>query len=319
MLGVELLRRALGIGLLHHLVKPDVAAIAHLALVAGVLDDDDVLERVEVGHHRVDLLLDRRRLALAPRAVDRDQRLGVGELHPLLDRVRREAAEHDVVGSTDPRTREHRHHDLGDHRQVDPDDVALLDPHRLERIGEPLHVAVQIRVGDVALLALLAAPVIRDLVAAAGLDVAVQAVVGGVDRAVGKPLVERGVGVVEILSRLLEPVQFLGLRHPPALPVALGFVVDRRVIEQSLRTEGFGGVELLDLEHLLELALERAAPCLSRCRVCHCKPLLRTNLASHTGQPETPAVSPAPEPAAVIAALCLLVVPQTGERYGSVC
>jgi hypothetical protein len=37
----------------------------------------------EVGHDLVDLLLDRRGLALAPRAVDGDERLGVGELHAL--------------------------------------------------------------------------------------------------------------------------------------------------------------------------------------------------------------------------------------------
>jgi hypothetical protein len=56
---------------------PHVASVLHLAVVAGVLYDDDVLERVEALHHAVDLLLDRRGLALAPRAVDRHQRLGV--------------------------------------------------------------------------------------------------------------------------------------------------------------------------------------------------------------------------------------------------
>ncbi len=46
------------------------------------------------------------------------------------------------------------------------------------------------RVGDVALLPLLAAPVVGDALAAAGLDVAVEAVGGGVQLAVGEPLVE---------------------------------------------------------------------------------------------------------------------------------
>ena len=41
--------------------------------------------------------------------------------------VRREAAEDDVVRRADARAGEHRHGDLGDHRQVDPDDVARLD------------------------------------------------------------------------------------------------------------------------------------------------------------------------------------------------
>ena len=38
---------------------------------------------LEVAHHLVDVLLDRRRLALARGAVDGDQRLGLGELHAL--------------------------------------------------------------------------------------------------------------------------------------------------------------------------------------------------------------------------------------------
>ena len=65
------------------------------------------------------------RLALAGGAVDRDQHLRLGELHPLAHRLRGEAAEDDVVRRADPRAGEHRDDDLGDHRQVDPDDVAL--------------------------------------------------------------------------------------------------------------------------------------------------------------------------------------------------
>ena len=87
--------------------------------------------------------------------VDGDQRLGLGELHALLDRVGREAAEDDVVGRADARAREHRHRHLGDHRQEDPDHVAGLDAALLEHVGEPLDVAQQVGVGDVALLALL--------------------------------------------------------------------------------------------------------------------------------------------------------------------
>ena len=97
----------------------------------------------------------------------------------------------------DARAGEHRDDDLGDHRQVDPDHVALFHPEVLERVGEALDVAVQVGVGDLALLALLAAPVVGDAVAAAGLDVAVEAVVLGVELAVGEPLVEGRVGVVD--------------------------------------------------------------------------------------------------------------------------
>ena len=177
MLGVELLGRALVGRLLHDVLVEDVAAILHLALDAGVLDDDDVLERLQVGHDVVDLLLDRGGLALAPGAVDGDQRLRLGELHPLPDRVGGEAAEHDVVRRADPGAGEHRDDDLRDHRQEDPDDVALLDPEILQRVGELLHVTVELGIGEVALLALLTAPVERDPVPVAGLDVPIEAVI----------------------------------------------------------------------------------------------------------------------------------------------
>jgi hypothetical protein len=80
-------------------------------------------------------------------------------------------------------------------------------PVVLERVGEALDVAVQVGVGDVALLALLAAPVERDAVAVAGLDVAVDAVVGDVELAADEPLEERRVGPVEHRVPLLVPVQ----------------------------------------------------------------------------------------------------------------
>ena len=115
----------------------------------------------------VDAILDRRGLALARRAVDRDQHLRLGELHALAHRLGGEAAEDDVVRGADARAREHRDDDLGDHRQVDPDNVALAHAELLQRAGEAFDLGEQLRVGDVALLAVLAAPVQRDALAAA--------------------------------------------------------------------------------------------------------------------------------------------------------
>jgi hypothetical protein len=120
---------------------------------------------------------------------------------------------------------------------------------------------VQVGVGDVALLALLAAPVERDAVAVAVLDVPVDAVVGDVELAADEPLRERRVGPVEDLVPLLEPVQRLGLLGPPALVVLVGLVVDRRVVPQRVALELLRWVELLYLEQLLELALQIGAGC----------------------------------------------------------
>ena len=72
-------------------------------------------------------------------------------------------------------------------------------PHAevLQPVGQALHVAMQVRVGDVAFLALLAAPVVGDALAEPGLDVAVQTVVGHVERPVGEPRDERGIRLVQ--------------------------------------------------------------------------------------------------------------------------
>ena len=57
---------------------------------------------------------------------------------------------------------------LGDHRQVDVDAVALVDAEALERVGEALHLAVQVGVGERAGVAGLALEEDGHLVAVAG-------------------------------------------------------------------------------------------------------------------------------------------------------
>ena len=148
-----------------------------------------------------------------------------GHLHPLPHRVRGEAAEDHVVRSADPGAGEHRDDDLGNHREEDPDHVPPADAEVLQAVGQALHVAVQVGVGDVAFLALLAPPVVGDALAEPGFDVPIQAVVGDVERAVGEPRHERRLGLVEHRAEGRVPVQFAG---PPG-PVALGIPRGSRV------------------------------------------------------------------------------------------
>ena len=248
MLGVERDRLALVLGGVEDLVVEDVA-LAHRAVDPRMTHDDRRL------HRHADVvagLLDRGDLALAPRAVGGDQHLRLGDLHALLDGLRGEAPEDDVVRCADARAGEHRDDDGGDHRQVDADDVALLHALGLQRVGEALDVAQQVGVGQLALLALLAAPVERDAVAVAGLDVAIQAVVRRVDRAAGEPLEERRVGVVERRVPLAEPVQLAGLLLPPRQRVVGGLLIDGRVVEQRVAGELLGRRERLDLQQFLQ-------------------------------------------------------------------
>ena len=88
-----------------------------------------------------------------------------------------EAAEHHRVGGAEPGAREHRDRELGHHPEVDRDPVALLDAERLQRVRGPADLVEELGVGDRARVAGLALPEEGDLVAVAGLDVAVDAVV----------------------------------------------------------------------------------------------------------------------------------------------
>ena len=85
---------------------------------------------------------------------------------------------------------------------------------------------LQLGVGDVAAVADgFALPVDRDPVAVAGLDVAVDAVVGDVELAADEPLGDRRVGPVQHLGERCVPGQPVGLLGPERQPVLLGLAV----------------------------------------------------------------------------------------------
>ena len=115
-------------------------------------------------------------------------------------------------------------------------------------------------------LPLLAAPVVGDAVAVARLDVAVEALGGGVDPPVLEPLVEGRIGVVQPFGRLDVPVeQLLRARRPPGDRVGGGLLVDLRVPPERPLAELRGRLEVLDLQHPLELVLEAASALLLGC------------------------------------------------------
>ena len=123
----------------------------------------------------------------------------------------------------------------------------MLDSARLQTIGETLHVSVQFGIGQVALFAFLAAPVERHPVAATRENVPVQAVVAGVEPAVGEPLVEGRVAVVENGAERCLPVQPLAcLIGPPGRRVRRCLVVYARIAHLRVfrevwrRWEGLG-------------------------------------------------------------------------------
>ena len=181
--------------------------------------------------------------AAAPAAVGGDQHLGLGVVDAVGERLRREAAEHDAVGGADAGAGEHRHRRLGDHRQVDVDPVAGLDAEPLQHVGEALDLGEQLGVGDRAGVARLALEVDGDLVALAGGDVAVEAVVGDVELAADEPLGERQLPLADGVPLGVPVEQLARLLGPEALVVLGGLVVHPRARDEGVALDRLGGRE----------------------------------------------------------------------------
>ena len=193
MLGFHRLRRALGVSAGQQVVVPHVTAGRMGHGEPADWTTTMVRQGGQVVDGIVDGYLDRGCLPLSAGTVGGDQRLRGRHLEPLPHRGRRKPAEDHVVRCTDPGAGQHRHDDLGDHREVNPDHVPLLNAAGLQPVRESLYVGEQLRIGQVAPLTLLAVPVEGHPVAMAGLNVPVEAVVRHVERPVGEPPVERRV------------------------------------------------------------------------------------------------------------------------------
>ena len=164
------------------------------------------------------------------------------------------------------RAGQHRDDRLGHHRHVDGDPVAGDQAEVGEGVGGLADLGLQFGVGQRAGVAdRLALPVDGDAVAVAGLDVAVDAVVGDVELAADEPLRERRVGPVQHLGERGVPGQPVGLLGPERQPVLLGLAVQlggriglrgevggRRISGQNLRC-GLGHVVSLVTQRCIDV------------------------------------------------------------------
>ena len=119
-----------------------------------------------LGQRLVRRRLELYRVSAAPAAVGGDQQLGAGVFDSVLQRRRREAAEHDRMDGPDPVAGVHRDDRLRHQRQIDRDPVTLAYTLRLQGVGEPADLAVQLAVGKSAGVARLAFKDDRCLLAA---------------------------------------------------------------------------------------------------------------------------------------------------------
>src|SRR5207302_1280849 len=84
---------------------------------------------------------------VAPAPVRGDDDLRLAIVDAVAQRLRREAAEDHAVRRPDAGARQHGDRQLGDHRHVDGDGVALLDPVLAEGGGQAVHLAIHVPVG----------------------------------------------------------------------------------------------------------------------------------------------------------------------------
>src|SRR3954451_17626298 len=143
------------------------------------------------------------------------------------------------MGGPETGAGEHRRDRLGDHRHVDGHPVAGLDAELRQRIGCLAYELVQIGIRDRAAVALTVAhPVVRHLVADAGVNMAVEAVDRRVELPADEPLGERRLPLQRRVPPL-RPLQPVGLLLPEGDPVTRRLVVELwlriRVPRQVLR------------------------------------------------------------------------------------
>ncbi len=181
-----------------------------------------MIDAAGLGDGGVGVGLERHLAAAAHALVRGDDHVGFAVGDAPGERVGREAAEHHGMDGADARAGEHGVDRLGDHRQIDGDAVALLDVAVAQDVGEPADLVVQLAVGDVfGLGGVVALPDDRGLVGALG-EMAIDAVVGGVEDAVLEPFDRDVAGrerAVLDLARGLVPVEALGLLGPESVRI----------------------------------------------------------------------------------------------------
>ena len=141
------------------LVPPEIAPRLHDGRGFGRALEDQNLPHVRAALQRlVDDALQLNGRATTVADVLGNDDAAVRVVHPIGNRLRREAAEDHRMYRPHARTGQPRDGQLRGHPHVDRDAVTLPDPSVFERIGEPLHLHVQLRVGKPANLTRLTLP-----------------------------------------------------------------------------------------------------------------------------------------------------------------
>ncbi len=147
---VQLLGRALRRGFGHQLVPPVVAPLDHCHRRAGAPEDDHMLHRVAGVHRLIDGALELDLVAAPVARVLRQNGDASRIVDPVGNGVGGKSAKDHRVNRPDPRAGQQGNGQLRRHAHVDRHPVALLDAQGLQRVGELLHLDVQLGIRSAA-------------------------------------------------------------------------------------------------------------------------------------------------------------------------
>ena len=215
-----------------NVVQPLVTAFNHVDFSTSALEDDDVLNGIATTHGEcfVSDRLERDGLTTTVLAIGSDQGNSAGVIDTITQRLGREATENDGVNRTNTSTGLHCADAFNGHRHVDDNTVTLLDAHTTQGIGKFGNLGEQLLVGHLSYFAVVGFEDQGNLVALASFDLTIQTVVRNIQLAVGKPLEERGVGLVQHLGkRFLPGDQVTGTLGPETFIIGLRFCAQRPI------------------------------------------------------------------------------------------
>ena len=220
-------------------MPPDIPARLDVDIEVGASEDDDLVHGLVPLERVIDILFERNNLATAITAVRSNNDLGAAVGNAILDALGAESTEYDGVDGTDPGAGKHRNRRLWDERHVDQDAVSFFDTVPLEDIGELTDLTMELSVSQDALFSWLPLPDDRCLVAARRIEMAVEAVIGGVELPSHEPL---GIGDLPIqnLGPFLEPVEFPGLPGPEGVGLADRLGMELLVLGKAADSGLFG-------------------------------------------------------------------------------
>ena len=185
--------------------------------------DNDSFDRWRFFQTFVDSLLKQDFFSTTPTAVSGDDQLGLGVVIPVSDGIGTESTENNRMGRANSGTGEHRDRQFGDHRHIQRDAIPGGDPQLFQHVCKFTNFAMQVLIGQNATVSRFPFPDDGRLVLTPCEQVAVDAIVTGVDLSADEPL---GFGHVPLnhMVPLFEPVKVAGQFAPERGRIVLGLI-----------------------------------------------------------------------------------------------